>query len=374
MNLFEKNKSYLIGGVSIVIVLALLYFIGEIILPFIFAVFIAFLMNPLVVKIQTKIKNRNLAITSLLGGITVFVVGVVFFFGSHVIQDTKRFVSAVEIFGNRNKTEIDDAKKSVLSFVDEIYESEVVQSQIKATDSLGTKANEKTLVNSLKSVYSFLSSSNGENEVKTNEVKPWNTLFMVINTILYTVFIMYSFTYFETKQKKYFSNLKQGAFKSLWLWREFEIVFIRYFRQRAKVVVLSMLIFILAFSLLGLPGAVLIGIITGLLTYASQFHYLSLPLVGVGCLVLSIEKDVNFFWFFGIALGVYILVSILEETVFFNKIMKSVSGMNPAITLLSFTLWVYVFGGFTGTLIALPLTQLIMIFGDKLLLSFSNEK
>tara|TARA_B110000114_G_C14844326_1_gene297999 strand:+ start:172 stop:354 length:183 start_codon:yes stop_codon:yes gene_type:complete len=53
--------------------------------------------------------------------------------------------------------------------------------------------------------------------------------------------------------------------------------------------------------------------------------------------------------------------------------MKSVRGMNPAIISLSFVLWVYVFGGFIGTIIALPLTQLIMIYTDHLIL-YSKKK
>lgn len=48
--------------------------------------------------------------------------------------------------------------------------------------------------------------------------------------------------------------------------------------------------------------------------------------------------------------------------------------MNPAIITLSFTLWIYIFGGFIGTLIALPLTQLIMIYLDRILLYSKNNK
>ncbi len=109
------------------------------------------------------------------------------------------------------------------------------------------------------------------------------------------------------------------------------------------------------------------------MTYAAHFHYLTLPITGIGCWILSIEHDTNFFLFFGILAAIYILISILEETVFFNRIMKSVNGMNPAIMILSFTLWIFVFGGFAGTIIALPLTQLIMIYMDRLML-YSKEK
>ena len=66
------------------------------------------------------------------------------------------------------------------------------------------------------------------------------------------------------------------------------------------------------------------------------------------------------------------MISILDETVYFDNIMNSVYGMNPAIMMLAFTLWIFVFGGFIGTIITLPLTQLIMVFMDRLMM-YSRE-
>ena len=195
---------------------------------------------------------------------------------------------------------------------------------------------------------------------------------MLLYTILYTVFVMYTFKYFEERYVHYFGNrnLVKNRLEDMWL--DFNKVFVVYFRQRAKVVLINMVILILAFSILDLPGAIIIGILAGFLSYASHFHYLSLPLVGIGCWVLSIENGNSFFIYFGIVLGVFILISILDETVYFDKVMNSVNGMNPAIMMLSFTLWIFVFGGFIGTIVALPLTQLIMVFVDRLVL-YSKE-
>jgi len=372
MKLSEKTKMYLMGGLWIAVTLILLLLIGEVVLPFVFAIFIAFLLNPIVVKIQTKIKNRNLAISTLLFAFTVVVGGVIFFFGSHIIKDTKRFVTAVEVVGSENKQEIDKFKNNVLGYVDGVYDSETVQNQIKSVDTLSVESSKKTVMTTLKSVYSFFDDSDKAKDKP--ERRAWNSFYMLINTILYSVFILYTYGYFEEKQKKYFGKVSQRGFKSLWLWHEFEVVFVNYFRQRAKVVMISMSIFMLTFSIIDLPGAILIGIIAGLLTYAAHFHYLSLPLVAIGCMVVSVERDTSFFLFFGIILVVYVLVSVLEEVVFFNKIMKSVSGLNPAIMLLSFTLWIYVFGGFIGTIVALPLTQLLIIFVDRLLLTSLKKK
>ncbi|PHR22805.1 MAG: hypothetical protein COA38_17635 [Fluviicola sp.] len=366
MVISEKVKAYATGAVLLIVLLLLIHFVGEIVLPFVFAIFIAYLLNPVILKIQQKIPNRNLAITTFLVSSTALIVCILIFFGSYLIKDTKRLVSAVDVFVEQNDEQITDIRKSVGSFVDGVYESEAVQNQIKSLDTLSNETKEKDLTAALESVYSFLNDPSAEpKEVKK---KNWNGFLMLIYTLIYLVTILYTFDYFEAKSAKYMKGRKplNSRFQGIWL--DFKVVFLNYFRQRAKVVLISMAIFVIAFSIMDLPGAIIIGILTGLLTYAAHFHYLSLPVVAIGCWVLSIETNMHFLLFFGIILAVYILVSILEETVFFNRIMKSVSGMNPAVMILAFALWIYLLGGFVGTILALPLTQLILIYLDRILI------
>ncbi len=366
MVISEKIKAYIIGALLLSALVLLIHFVGEIVLPFLFAIFTAYLINPIILKIQTKIPNRNLAVTAFFISTVVLVVCILVFFGAYLIKDTKRLVSAVDVFVEQNEEQINEIRKNVGNFVDGVYESEVVQSQIQSIDTLSNEVKEKDVTAALESVYSFL--SNSSEEPKTPERKPWNGFVMLIYTLIYLGAILYTFDYFQSKYAKYMKGRKpiNSRFQGVWL--DFKVVFLNYFRQRAKVVLISMAIFVITFSIMDLPGAILLGVLTGLLTYAAQFHYLSLPVVAIGCWVLSIETNVHFFVFFGIILAVYILVSVLEETVFFNRIMKSVSGMNPAVMILAFALWIYLLGGFVGTILALPLTQLILIYLDRILI------
>jgi predicted PurR-regulated permease PerM len=371
MNISEKTKTHLIAGGSLVAGVILLYFVGEIILPFIFALVIAaVLINPIILKIQTKIKNRTLALTSFFLFVALFFVGFIVFFGDHVVKDTKRLVHAVDAFVDENETQINDIKNSITGFFDEVYESDVVQSQVHSADTLSSEEQEEGIVSALESVYGLF--SNSENEPAEPQGRSWNGFIMLIYTLIYTVVILYSYDYFEAKYEKYFAGRKLKNTYIQEIWRDFKSVFFVFFRQRTKVVLICMTLFITVFSILNIPGAIIIGIIAGLLCYASHFHYLSLPALAIGCWVLSIEYEMSFYIFFGIILFVFILVSILDETIFYDKIMKSVSGMNPAIVILAFVLWIYLLGGFIGTILALPLTQLILIYLDRFI-SFSNK-
>lgn len=371
MVISEKHKGYIVGVLLLIAFLLLIHFVGEIILPFVFALFLAYVVNPLVVKIQKKIPNRNWAITALVSTFTLFIVGGLIFFGSYLVKDTKRLISAVDTFVEHHEEEIKSAQEKIGSFIDGVYESDAVQQQIGSIDSLSTEDKEKDLTETLTSVYSFL--SDRESESVEEEREPWNGFLMFIYTLIYLVMILYTYDYFEARHRKYFKDRQPMSpfFQGIWL--DFKEVFLSYFRQRTIVVLISMGIFTLAFSILNLPGAIILGILTGLLTYASHFHYLSLPMTAIGCWVLSVETDWNFFVFFGIILGVYVLVSILEELVFHEKIMKSARGMNPAIMVLAFVLWVYLLGGFIGTVLAIPLTQLILIYLGKII-TYQQEK
>jgi predicted PurR-regulated permease PerM len=372
MTLSEKNKNFIIDLLPFVLILVLLFFIGEILLPFILALFIAYLLNPIILKIQKKIKNRTVATTSFLFLLTLFFVSATFFFGGHIINDSKRLVNAVEVFTQKNEHKIEEVKNSALFYLGKINENEYVKGQLEELNSGANEVNQEDVMSSIKSVYSFFQQKepSGEEEI-TNS---WSSIYMLFYTLLYVFFILYTYDYFEGKYQTYFANRKTVNSRLKAVFADFNIVFVNYFKQRGKLVLINLLICTVAFSILDLPGAIIIGILTGVLSYASQFHYLSLPLASISCWVLSVEQGHNFFIYFGIVLFIYVLISILEETIYEDKIMKSVNGMNPAVIVLSFALWVPIFGGFNGTILALPLTQLILIYLDRVLLYSDKAK
>ena len=162
MVISEKHKGYIVGILLLIGFLLLIHFVGEIILPFVFALFLAYVLNPLVVRVQKKIPNRNWAITALVSAFTLFIVGGLIFFGSYLVKDTKRLISAVDTFVEYNEEEIKDVQEQIGSFIDGVYESDAVQSQIGSIDSLSTEEKEKDLTETLTSVYSFLSDRDSE--------------------------------------------------------------------------------------------------------------------------------------------------------------------------------------------------------------------
>ena len=72
----------------------------------------------------------------------------------------------------------------------------------------------------------------------------------------------------------------------------------------------------------------------------------------------------NFWVIFGMAILVFIVVQIISDMVVTPRVMGKAMGLNPAILLLSLSVWGSLLG-FIGLIIALPLTTLIIAYWQR---------
>jgi predicted PurR-regulated permease PerM len=63
-------------------------------------------------------------------------------------------------------------------------------------------------------------------------------------------------------------------------------------------------------------------------------------------------------------MAVYIIVQCIQDFILTPRIMGKVMGLNPAIILLSLSIWGSLLG-FTGMIIALPLTTLLLSYYER---------
>jgi predicted PurR-regulated permease PerM len=71
------------------------------------------------------------------------------------------------------------------------------------------------------------------------------------------------------------------------------------------------------------------------------------------------------------ALAVFAVVQIIQDTILTPKIMGRVMGMNSAIILLSLSIWGSLLG-IMGMVIALPATTLLMTYYQKYIVKLRN--
>lgn len=136
-----------------------------------------------------------------------------------------------------------------------------------------------------------------------------------------------------------------------------------YFRGQATIAVFVAIMYSIGFLIIGLPLAVVMGIIIGILFMVPYLQYLSLiPVTGL-CLVMTADGQADFWTVWWECIAVYAVVQLVADIILTPKIMGKAMGLNPAIILLSLSIWGSLLG-FLGLIIALPLTTLLLSYYD----------
>lgn len=137
-----------------------------------------------------------------------------------------------------------------------------------------------------------------------------------------------------------------------------------YFRGQALVAFLVGVLFCIGFSIIGMPMAIVLGLFIGLLNMVPYLQLISLVPATLLCLVYSVDSNVDFWNIWLSCMAVYVVVQLIQDFFLTPKIMGKAMGLNPAIILLSLSVWGTLLG-FIGLIIALPLTTLLMAYYDN---------
>ncbi len=136
-----------------------------------------------------------------------------------------------------------------------------------------------------------------------------------------------------------------------------------YFRGQALVASLVGIMFCIGFSIIGLPMAIVLGLFIGLLNMVPYLQLISLVPTTLLCLGVSVDGTTDFWHIWWAAMAVYVIVQCIQDLILTPKIMGKAMGLNPAIILLSLSVWGTLMG-FIGLIIALPLTTLLLAYYD----------
>lgn len=137
-----------------------------------------------------------------------------------------------------------------------------------------------------------------------------------------------------------------------------------YFRGQALVSFIVGILFSIGFLIIGLPLAVVFGLFIGVLNMVPYLQLISIPFAAILCLVSVVSTGENFWIMFGETIAVYCIAQLIQDLILTPKIMGKYMGLNPAIIFLSLSIWATLLG-FIGLIIALPLTTLIISYYDE---------
>ena len=131
----------------------------------------------------------------------------------------------------------------------------------------------------------------------------------------------------------------------------------RYFRGQALVAFCVGILFSIGFLIIDFPMAIALGLFIGALNMVPYLQIIGfLPTILLAILKAA-DTGENFWIIIACALAVFaIIVQIIQDTFLVPKIMGKITGLNPAIILLSLSIWGSLMG-MLGMIIALPLTN-----------------
>ncbi|MBF0198548.1 MAG: AI-2E family transporter [Planctomycetes bacterium] len=362
------NKPYDLDRV-VRLVLKVLFFIGliyllgllsDVLIPFAVAMVMAYFINPLVKRCNNVIKHRALSVAVSLALILLMGIGCLFLVVPAVTQEVVHMAKLLNEVANNSEL----AQKASSRLGPELWHN--IREQVKGLDVLkfydSGKLDQFLTITMQKALPTMLGAIEGTTSILLS------MLGMVV-ILLYLVFILLDYSKVMTGWHDLLpTHVSENIVSFL---GEFDEAMNRYFRAQAFVAFLVGIFFSIGFSLIGLPLAILLGMFIGLLNlipYMQMFGFIPAFFLAI---VYALETGQSFSSVMGLVVLVFVVVQIIQDAILVPRIMGKVTGLSPAIILLSLSIWGKLLG-LLGLIIALPMTCLLLTWYRRGLLE--NQK
>lgn len=343
----------LLGALAFGVVIWLIYILRDVLLPFGVAVIIAYLLEPLVQfnRKLLNLKGRVIAVFVTFFGVLFALSVLLWFFLPSIIQEMHQVSGLVSSYANSDQS-VPFIPQSVHRFLKENIDFVHLSSMLSGADwvSIGSG-----VVSVLNSGISFIIS-----------------IFNWLLVVLYVIFIMLDYDRLSAGFRAMVPpGLREPAFA---LGRDLQRSMNHYFRGQALVAFCVGILFSIGFLIMGLPLAIILGLFIGLLNMVPYLQLVSIPVTAMLCLIYSAQSADGFWVIFLEAMAVYGIVQCIQDLFLTPKIMGKAMGLNPAIILLSLSIWGSLLG-LLGMIIALPMTTLLLSYYDHYVISrFEREQ
>jgi predicted PurR-regulated permease PerM len=181
---------------------------------------------------------------------------------------------------------------------------------------------------------------------------------------LYLVFLLFDYQLFSQGWKKLIPEPYREPLVAFV--DEFEAAMNNYFRGQAAVASICGVLFAVGFALVGLPLGILLGLLMGLLNMIPYLQIIGFIPAALLAVFHALESGMNVWAVLGLTALVIAVVQIVQDAILTPKIMGKVTGLNPAMILLSLSIWGKLLG-LLGLIIALPMTYLLLAYYRRFL-------
>ncbi len=181
-------------------------------------------------------------------------------------------------------------------------------------------------------------------------------------TLMYMFFILLDYEYLSNNWIKIFPKSVRPFWQSLM--KDVERELNNYVRGQSLVALSMGILFCIGFTLIDFPMAIGLGILIGIMDLVPYLHTFALIPTAFLALMKAADTGQNFWIILASAVAIFAIVQVIIDMVITPKIMGKAMGLNPAILLLSLSVWGSLLG-FIGLIVALPLTTLLIAYYQR---------
>lgn len=354
-NMLEKKitfDSFIRGALTVAVIVALFWLLDRlsgVLLPFFVAWLVAYFLYPLVKFYQYRLRMKNRVVAILSAMLTIIValtLAGVFFVPSVIEEFAKLKDLLMQYFaqGSRNAS----IPGTVENFIKENIDLHYLQQFF----------TEENLVNTLRSlmpkVWSLVNQS----------ISLVVGIFASFIILLYIFFILLDYESIANGWSKLVPAKHRGFVQAIA--NDVEVSMNRYFRGQALVAFLVGILFSIGFLIIDFPLAIGFGLFIGLLNMVPYLQLVALVPTVLLALLKAADTGQNFWVILALAMVVFCVVQVIQDAIIVPKVMGKITGLNPAVILLSLSVWGSLLG-ILGMIIALPLTTLILAYYNQYL-------
>lgn len=229
-------------------------------------------------------------------------------------------------------------------------------------------------------IQSMLRSDNLMKTIRETLPHVWNMLVSTANLVmslvgaafgaLYLFFLLLDYDYYTTAWINWLPRTQRIFFRRLS--EDLGHNMRGYFRGQALVALSNCIMFTLGFWVIGLPMPLGMGLFVGLISFIPYVQVVGFAPAAVLALMEMSDTGRSFWGLMALVLLVYIVVQVLQDTVFTPRIMGKIMGLSSAMVLLSLSIWSYM-AGIIGLIIALPLTTIIFAYYKRYILKEPDD-
>ncbi|WP_288315050.1 AI-2E family transporter [uncultured Mediterranea sp.] len=343
-------RGVIIGGI-VIGALILIKRLSGVLLPFFIAWLIAYLIYPLVTFFQYRLKLKSRFASIFCALLTLAGIGTAAFYllVPPMIQEFGRVKDLlIEYFTNSSYGS--NVPRTLSEFLRDNIDPQFLQNLFQ----------EKSLLDALQEAMPPLWS------LVTESINLLYGIFTVFIILLYIVFILLDYESIADGWPRLLP-VKYRSFVT-GIMNDVKDGMNRYFRGQAFVALCVGILFSIGFLIIDFPLAIGLGLFIGVLNLVPYLQIIGFIPTVVLAILKAADTGGNFWLILAAALAVFAIVQAIQDGFIVPRVMGKITGLNPAIILLSLSVWGSLMG-MLGMIIALPLTTLMLSYYQRFIIN-----